>query len=110
MTCPSWLTAEHPAEVERFWADAGSDLEPIGQNIAAMQECGFRFLAAFALAEECWTERYFAPRARAIERLEEKYPGSKTMKAYAAMNRQEVALYEQYGRHYGYVFYIGEAI
>lgn len=110
VTCPSWLTDEHPAAVEQFWADAGSGLDPIEQNVAAMQRCGYAFVAAFALPEACWTENYFTPRARAIEHLVEKYGGCGTVNAYAALNRQEVELYLQYRKHYGYVFYIGRAV
>ena len=110
VTCPSWLTKERPEVVERFWSDAGSSLDPVEQNIAAMCECGYQFIAAFALPETCWTEHYFYPRAEAIAKLEKKYPDSETMKTYAAVNRREVELYLAYRQHYGYVFYIGRAI
>ena len=110
VTCPSWLTREHPAVVERFWSEAGSGLDTIGDNIETMQECGYAFIAAFALPETCWTENYFFPRAKAIEALLKKYDGNETMKTYAELNRQEVELYLQYKAHYGYVFYIGRAI
>ena len=33
VTCPSWLTEERPNVVERFWNDAGSQLETISDNI-----------------------------------------------------------------------------
>lgn len=109
VTCPSWLTAEHPAVVEQFWAEAGSGLDTVDRNIGILQQAGYRFIAAFALPENCWTDNYFTPRAAAIEKLMKKYPESETMQAYADVNRQEVELFRQYGRHYGYVFYIGQA-
>jgi SAM-dependent methyltransferase len=110
VTCPSWLTKEHPDEAERFWSDAGSRLDPIEQNIAAMQDCGYQFVAAFALSEECWTENYFDPRAQAIDRLVEKYDNCDAVREYAELNRREVELYLRYQQHYGYVFYIGRAV
>ncbi len=110
VTCPSWLTRERPADAERFWTDAGSRLDPVEENVRAMQETGYAFVAAFALPEECWTENYYAPREEAIRRLSEKYAGSETMAAYAELNRREVELYLQYKRYYGYVFYIGRAV
>ena len=75
-----------------------------------MQDCGYQFAAAFALPEECWTENYFYPRERAIERLVEKYDDCDTAREYAAMNRREVELYLEYKQYYGYVFYIGRAV
>ena len=43
VTCPSWLTEERPNVVERFWNDAGSQLETISDNIKIMQKCGYQF-------------------------------------------------------------------
>lgn len=110
VTCPSWLTCERPEEAERFWSDAGSRLDPVEKNIQIMQECGYQFIAAFTIPEECWTENYYYPRERAIERLAEKYGHCGTVTEYARLNRQEVDLYLRYKQYYGYVFYIGRAI
>ena len=55
VTCPSWLTEERPNVVERFWNDAGSQLETISDNIKIMQKCGYQFVASFALQQKCWT-------------------------------------------------------
>lgn len=110
VTCPSWLTKEHPAEAEKFWSDAGSQLDLIGKNIEIMQNCGYRFIAAFVLDEDCWTENYFYPRERAIQRLIEKYDSCDTVMEYAGLNRREMELYLRYKQHYGYVFYIGRAV
>ncbi|WP_317395752.1 class I SAM-dependent methyltransferase, partial [Blautia hydrogenotrophica] len=107
VTCPSWLTEERPNVVERFWNDAGSQLETISDNIKIMQKCGYQFVASFALPQKCWTENYFIPREKAINKLLEKYAGNKIMMEYAEQNRYETELYSKYSQHYGYVFYIG---
>lgn len=62
VTCPSWLTEEHPEEVEKFWSNAGSHLDDVGENTRIMQKCCYQFVASFTLTEECWTENYFIPR------------------------------------------------
>ena len=110
VTCPSWLTEERPNVVERFWNDAGSQLETISDNIKIMQKCGYQFVASFALPQKCWTENYFIPREKAINKLLEKYAGNKIMTEYAEQNRYETELYSKYSQHYGYVFYIGKVI
>ena len=110
VTCPSWLTEERPNVVERFWNDAGSQLETISDNIKIMQKCGYQFVASFALPQKCWTENYFIPREKAINKLLEKYAGNKIMMEYAEQNRYETELYSKYSQHYGYVFYIGKVI
>jgi len=108
VTCPSWLTNEQPAEIDKFWMDAGSGLDTIGNNISIMQKAGYGFVAAFALPEKCWTDNYFIPRNAEEKALLEKYPGNKTVEAYIDGNQHEVKLYSKYKQHYGYVFYIGK--
>ena len=110
VTCPSWLTHEHPAEVEKLWTDAGSSLDTIDSNISTMQKAGFSFVASFALSEKCWTENYFIPREAADKAILEKYPGNKTAEAYVAENKKEAELYSKYKQNYGYLFYIGRKI
>ena len=108
VTCPSWFTDERPAEVEKLWSEAGSRLDAIADNIAAMQRAGYVPAAAFVLPEVCWTEHYFRPRAAAGQALREKYPGDSTVEEFLEMNRYEEALYDRYKALYGYVFYIGK--
>lgn len=108
VSCPSWLSDERPAEVEKFWADAGSGLDSIAHNISAMQSAGYTPAASFVLPETCWTDNYFAPRELALQALLKKYEGNQTVEAFVKENRYEVALYEKYKQYFGYVFYIGK--
>lgn len=110
VSCPSWITKEHPDEVMEFWTEAGSRLDPVDKNIEILQDCGYLFMAAFVLPEECWTDHYFRPRERAIRGLIEKYGPCDTVQEYAKLNQKEVDLYLKYKKHYGYVFYIGKAV
>ena len=110
VTCPSWLTDEHPAEIEKFWTDAGSGLDTVGYNIEVMQKSGYSFVAAFALPESCWTDNYFSPREAAEKSFMHKHPGNKVAEDYVESSKYEVALYAKYKKHYGYVFYIGRKL
>ncbi len=110
VSCPSWLTKEHPVAVEQFWSNAGSHLDPVKRNIEIMEDCGFAFAAAFVLPDECWTEQYFYPRKRAIDKMIRKYDNCDAVREYAEVNQREVELYSLYKQHYGYVFYIGKAV
>lgn len=107
VTSPCWFTDEHPAEVEQFWAQAGSRLDTIPENLAALQRAGYIPVATFLLPESCWTQQYFAPRQAAQQALLQKYGDDPTMQAFMEGNQYEVSLYETYKRHYGYAFYIG---
>jgi SAM-dependent methyltransferase len=108
VSCPCWFTDEHPAEVERFWADAGSGLNTIEHNISAMQRAGYAPITVFTLPERCFTDNYFAPRAEAEKVLLARHAGNKTAEAYVANDKYEVELYSKYKQLYGYAFYIGK--
>lgn len=110
VSCPSWFTHEHPAEIEKFWSEAGSGLDTIEHNIAAMQSAGYQFVASFTLPETCWTDHYFVPREKALKELSKKYAGNQTVETFIAGNQHEVELYSKYHQHYGYAFYIGRKI
>lgn len=110
VTCPSWLTKEHPEAAKQFWSQAGSNLDTVENNIKIMQDCGYKFISAFALPEECWIDNYFYPRSKEIEKMLKKYNKNETMEKYAKLNKQEIELYLKYKEHYGYVFYIGKVI
>lgn len=110
VTCPSWLTDERPAVIDKFWTDAGSGLDSVAHNIKILQKCGYQFIASFTLPEKCWTDHYFIPREAALKSLLEKYNGNETVAAFVAENRYEVELYAKYKQYYGYVFYIGKKV
>ena len=110
VTCPSWLTEERPAEIEKYWVDAVNGLNTIGQSISIMTKNGYDFVAAFTLPEKCWTDNYFIPREAAEKELLKKYPGNKIVEAYIKDEKYEVELYSKYKQYYGYVFYIGKKI
>jgi ubiquinone/menaquinone biosynthesis C-methylase UbiE len=110
VTSPSWFTAEHPGEAEKFWADAGSRLDTVEYNVSTMQKCGYSFVAAFALPESCWTDNYFTPREEAEKELLKKYAGNETVENFVESSKYETELYLKYKRHYGYAFYIGKKI
>jgi SAM-dependent methyltransferase len=109
LTCPSWIADEHPAEIEKFWTDAGSGLDTIEHNISIMQKSGYSFVATFTLPDKCW-DNYFIPREAAGKAILEKYPGNKTVEAYIEGDKYETELYAKYKQYYGYVFYIGKKI
>ena len=108
VTEASWFADERPAEIEKFWTDAGCVLNTIGHNISIMQKAGYNLVAAFVLPEKCWTDNYFIPREAAGKALLEKHTGNKTVEAYIENDKYEVEVYSKYKQYYGYVFYIGQ--
>jgi SAM-dependent methyltransferase len=108
VSCPSWLTDEHPAEIEKFWIDAGSGLDSIANNILIMQKAGYSFVASFKISDKCWTDNYFIPREAAGKAFVERYKGNESAEGYFENDRYEGELFTKYKEYYGYVFYIGK--
>jgi ubiquinone/menaquinone biosynthesis C-methylase UbiE len=107
VTNPSWFTDEKPAEVEKFWGEAESELSSVEHNVGIMQHYGYSFVASFVLPEICWTENYFIPREHVEAKMLKKYAGNKMVEEAIAVNTYEAELYSKYKEHYGYAFYIG---
>ena len=108
VTCPSWITEEHPCEVEKFWTDAGSRIDTIDHNISIMQKAGYGFVAAFTIPESCWMDNYFIPREAEEKAYFEKHRRNETIEAFMESDKHEVELYKNFKQYYGYVFYIGK--
>jgi len=106
----SWFTAERPAEIETFWADAYPEIDTIPNKVAIMQKTGYIPVATFILPENCWTEHFYALQAAAQEIFLEKYAGNKNAEELVSNERHEAWLYNRYKAYYGYVFYIGKKI
>jgi SAM-dependent methyltransferase len=108
VTCPSWLTDERPAEIEKFWRDAVGGLNTVEKNIGLLKQTNYQYVASFVLPDGCWIENYFVPREKAQEKMREKYQENKLVEEYITADKYEMALYEKYKQHYGYVFYIAK--
>lgn len=108
ITYESWFTDKRPTEIEKFWIDAVPEMGTISENISALQNAGYNFVAAFTLPEKCWTDGYFIPQKSIQEDFLEKNKGNMSAKAFIEYMKYEAELYAKYKAYYGYVFYIGK--
>ena len=108
VTEASWFTDERPAEIHDYWMEMYPGIDTIPGKVAQVQRAGYLPVATFVLPENCWTEHYYAPLAKARELFLRKYAGNATAEELVAFQRQEEALYDKYKAFYGYVFYIAK--
>ena len=101
-------TDERPAEIHDYWMEMYPGIDTIPGTVAQVQRAGYLPVATFVLPENCWTEHYYAPLAKARELFLRKYAGNATAEELVAFQRQEEALYDKYKAFYGYVFYIAK--
>ena len=110
LTEVSWLSSRRPAEIEAYWRRNYAETDTVAAKIAQMEQAGFRAEAHFVLPDECWTEHYYEPMAAALDSFEKEYAALPAAREFVARQREEIALYREYGYCYGYVFYIGRKI
>jgi len=106
----SWFTEERPVEIHNFWMSVYPEIDTIPNQVAQIQKAGYIPVATFILPENCWTEHYHVPQAKAQEIFLNKYAGNKTAEEFVAFQRHEAQLYRKYKEFYGYVFFIAKKI
>ena len=106
----TWFTLERPSEIREFWEEAYPGIDTISNKVAQMERAGYVPQATFILPENCWTEHFYAPQAEVQKSFLEKHAGNKAAEGFIGNQRHEMALYEKYKEHYGYVFYIGRKV
>ena len=105
-----WFTDHRPAEIHDFWMNAYTEIDTIPNKIVQIQKAGYIPVATFILPENCWTEHYYVPQAKAKEMFIKKYAGNKTAEKLMASICHEAELYSKYKEYYGYAFFIAKKI
>ncbi|HPX04977.1 MAG TPA: class I SAM-dependent methyltransferase [Tenuifilaceae bacterium] len=106
----SWFTQERPAEIADFWNSAYPEVDTIPNKVAQLQAAGYIPIATFILPENCWTEHYYVPQAKAQQLFLSEHAGNRVAEELVANERHEAELYQKYKEYYGYVFYIGKKV
>lgn len=106
----SWFTDERPDEIHKFWTDAYSEIDTIPNQVAKIHKAGYLPIATFVFPENCWTEHYFASKAKVQTPFLNKYAGNKAVEELVAYQSYEEELYHKYKEYYGYTFFIAKKI
>ncbi len=105
----SWLVENpqktHPQAWD-FWQRGYPPMRNVAENIAALQNSGYKLVGNFTLPENDWWENYYTPMQKRLDQLTPQLgPNSE---AHAMLNslQEEIELYRNHSSAYGYVFYI----
>jgi cyclopropane fatty-acyl-phospholipid synthase-like methyltransferase len=103
----TWLG--EPSDVVREFFRAGyPDMQSIQDNIATVQQAGYRVLTTHTLPPQAWTDGYYdvlGPRARQM--LDH---SDVAVRELAADTLREIEIFERSDGGYGYVFYVAQRI
>ena len=101
----TWIN--EPSDTVREFFRAGyPDMQSIEDNIATVEQAGYRVLTTHTLPPQAWTDGYYdVLRPRARQMLDHPDPA---VRALAADTLREIEIFEQSAGSYGYVFYVGQ--
>lgn len=104
-----WLTKNCPDEISDYLNEKKTDIYPIADRITQFQKAGFLPVAHFIMPDECWWN-YYCPLEENFSPFLKKHKDSKDARKLVRKIDREIDLFEKYGQHYGYVFFIGKKL
>ncbi len=100
------FTTPIPTPLQQFWDKMYPVIQDVPQNIALIQNEGFRLVGHFPLPKSSWTDAYYIPMQNSINHLKEKYHDTPAALKVFSECEDEIKMYEQYSDNFGYEFFI----
>jgi len=102
----SWLTEERPAELQAFWNEAYPGIDTAPAKLSVLERSGYTPVGYFVLPPHCWLENYYRPLQDRFDAFLARHAHNAEARAMIDATTEEIALYERYGEHFSYGFYI----
>lgn len=102
-----WLTDSPPGKITEYWGNKNNEIASISNRIIQLKNAGFTPIAHFVMPDECWWN-YFCPLEDNFNKFLQRHPNNPDAEKLIEEIDKEIDLYEKYGEHYGYVFFIGK--
>ena len=102
----TWTTDRRPAEVDAHWTREYPGITTPSANLRVLERAGYEPLAVFFLPRRCWEENYYRPLRAGFEAFLRRHNDSDGARRLVAAEEAEMRLYRDYGRWYGYAFYV----
>jgi ubiquinone/menaquinone biosynthesis C-methylase UbiE len=102
----SWIDKNPPSQLVQYWKKAYPDMKSIDENLNCIRNCGFNLIGHFILPEKAWWDDYYQPMERKIQSLIRKYSSENQLKEILHAELEEIDMYRNFSRYYGYVFYV----
>lgn len=88
-----WLRADHPADVEAFFATEGADIAELDVRRKTIVDSGYRLVGDFVLPATGWWDNYYVPLQAELERFRARHAGDQEALDVAARSQHEIDLY-----------------
>lgn len=102
----TWLTNTRPAKLHDYWCQEYPQVDTASAKIALLEKHGYTLLGYFVLPTICWTENYYG-KLDFVAFLERNGHSELAQKV-ATAQQQEIRLYQEYQKYFGYGYYIAQ--
>ncbi len=101
-----WLRPDPPKACRDYFANEYPAMVASDTNVETINQCGYELLGRFSLPDSAWMEGYYLPLENRLKSMRVKYDAEPEKLDLIRVNQAEVDMYRQYGRYYGYDFYL----
>jgi len=104
----SYFTSDVPESLRAYWQDAYPTIGTETENSNHANSFGFEILGVHRLPSEAWWDNYYEPLRRNIRSFE--HSEDKIMRSVIREAEEEMSLFHEYEKYYGYSFYVMKAV
>ena len=104
----SYFTSEVPESVRVYWQNAYPAIGTESENSNHADASGFKILGIHRLPSKAWWDNYYGPLVENMNSF--KYSEDTIMQSVIKEIEEEMKLFEEHEKHYGYSFYIMKAV
>ena len=104
----NYFTNEVPESVRVYWQNAYPNIGTESENSSHANSSGFKVLEIHRLPSKAWWDNYYGPLRENMNFF--KHSEDSIMQSVIKETEEEMKLFEEHEKHYGYSFYIMKAV
>ncbi len=104
----NYFTSEVPEPVRNYWQNAYPTIGTESENSNHAHSSGFEILGIHRLPSKAWWDNYYGPLRKNMNSF--KHSEDRIMQSVIKETKEEMKLFEEYEKHYGYSFYIMKTV
>jgi cyclopropane fatty-acyl-phospholipid synthase-like methyltransferase len=104
----NYFTSEVPEPVRVYWQNAYPTIGTESENSVHVNTSGFEILGIHRLPPKAWWDNYYEPLRENMNAL--KHSKDSIMQSVINETEEEMKLFEEHEKYYGYSFYIMKAV
>ena len=106
----TWTTNDRPFEIQKYWEAEYPEIGTASSKISILEKSGYSPFAYFVLPEHCWLDNYYRPIQKSFAEFLARNENDKNSQAIVEAEKEEIALYEKFKKHYSYGVYISRKV